>query len=64
MIALDRPTALAALEAAKGNLRDAAKALGMSYRTLYRRIDDLNLRRDLARIRPKIPFCPMCKRPL
>ena len=64
-IAIDKPTAIAALEAAKGDITEASKALGMSYRTLYRRLDALGLHRALEKIRASAPaICPHCKRPM
>ena len=65
MIATDKPTVLEALQASNGNMLDAAKALKMSYRTIYRKVDELNLHRDLEKIRAKAPpICPACRRPL
>lgn len=61
MIAIERADALAAIEAAKGRLPDAAKALGISHRTLCRRVGVLGLERELAKIRAK--RCPHCGRP-
>jgi DNA-binding NtrC family response regulator len=63
MLALEKTTILDALRSAHGNLPAAAKILGCSWRTLYRRIeDDGALSQELERIREG--WCPTCQRPL
>jgi len=65
VIATDKPTVLEALQASNGNMLDAAKALKMSHRTLYRKVDELKLHHELEKIRAKAPkICPACRRPL
>lgn len=64
MVALEKSAIVVALEAANGNLIDAARTLGVSWRTLYRRVDEFGLRTKLEQIRKKAPrVCPTCRRP-
>lgn len=64
MIALTRESVLRAIEAQQGNLGDAARSLGISWRTLYRRVDEFGLRGKLEQARKTAPrVCRACRRP-
>jgi DNA-binding NtrC family response regulator len=61
-IPIEKSDVLSALLATRGNIVDAAGRLGCSWRTLYRRIDDLGLTTELEKIRAQ--WCPTCHRAL
>jgi DNA-binding NtrC family response regulator len=54
---------LRALRTSHGDLKEAADALGCSWRTLYRWTADLGLRDELDEIRSRNK-CPKCGQPL
>jgi hypothetical protein len=59
-----RDEILAAVKANRGDLKSAAVALGVSWRTIYRRIQFLSLQPEIDALREEADLCPNCKRPL